>query len=137
VKKILFALSALVLVPTLAAHAQVSSATILELVNGERRVAVLHDVTENAKLDQAAQMKASDMAAKGYFEHNTPDGKTPWDFYSAVGYDWSWAGEILAMDSQTEDNQAIVDAWMSSPEHKKIIMDGRYTETGIGVAVGV
>ncbi|MBX4195709.1 hypothetical protein KW796_02005 [Candidatus Parcubacteria bacterium] len=90
----------------------------------------------NAKLNEAAQLKASDMAARGYFEHNSPEGKTPWDLFAQVNYEWSWAGEILALNTQTEDNAAIVRGWMNSPEHKKIIMDGSYTETGIGIAIG-
>src|SRR5690348_7981084 len=47
--------------------------------NGEALLAL------NAELDSAAQAKANDMAARDYWSHNTPDGKTPWTFITAAG----------------------------------------------------
>ncbi|MBX4198757.1 hypothetical protein KW800_00545 [Candidatus Parcubacteria bacterium] len=128
---------ALLFLPLVPAHAAVSSSSILNLINIERAKAGLSAVTMNTKLSQAAQMKADDMLSQGYFEHIGPDGKDPWSWYAKVGYDWSWAGEILAMNTNTESDTAIIEAWMQSPAHKAIIMDSRYTETGIGMAVGI
>ena len=39
----------------------------------------------NPLLQKAAQLKAQDMAAKGYFSHNSPDGKTPWYWFDLGG----------------------------------------------------
>jgi hypothetical protein len=135
-RKILFTFIALLFVPLAGAHAQVNTSSLLTLINAERHAAGLNDVTLNPKLSQAAQMKANDMVTQNYFEHVGPDGKDPWSWYAAVDYDWSWAGEILALNTNTESNEEIVKSWMNSPGHRAIIMDGRYTEVGIGVAAG-
>lgn len=136
-KKISFAFIALLFIPLSQALASMSSPAVLELVNAERAKAGLSALITESKLTQVAQLKANDMAAKGYFDHVTPDGHDPWYFYALVGYNWSWAGENLGMIQNSESESAIVEAWMNSPEHRKIILDGRYTETGIGIAEGM
>jgi hypothetical protein len=135
-KKFKFALLALLFLPLIPAHAAVTTSSILNLINAERSKARLSPVVNNAKLTEAAQMKADDMLSKGYFAHVGPDGKDPLSWYAKVGYNWSWAGEILALSQNTESDTAIMTAWMNSPEHRFIIMDLRYTETGIGIAIG-
>jgi len=49
-------------------------------------------------LEQAAQLKANDMAEKGYFAHTSPDGKTPWEWLKDVSYPFLAAGENLAVN---------------------------------------
>jgi hypothetical protein len=119
------------------AHAEaISAAKVLELVNAERIKAGLSAVAFESRLTQAAQIKASDMAAKNYFEHVSPDGIDPWDLLAQVGYDWAWAGENLALNSQTLSEEAIVKAWMDSPGHRAIILTSSHTQTGIGITPG-
>lgn len=120
------------------AHAQaVSADRILELVNTERAKAGLGAVRIESRLNEAAGIKARDMAAKTYFDHVSPDGTDPWDLLARVGYDWAWAGENLALNSQTLSEEAIVKAWMESPGHRAIILTESHTETGIGIASGI
>lgn len=122
-------------VSTIHTHAAMNTSSVLGLINSERKAVSLTEVAPNSKLNEAAQMKATDMAAKSYFAHVGPDGNGPTSWLAATGYQWSSTGEILAYNTQ-ESESAIVQSWMNSSEHKAIILDGRYTETGIGIAVG-
>jgi hypothetical protein len=107
---------------------------VIALTNGERHAYDLSSLSENAQLDAAAQAKASDMALKGYFSHNGPDGKEPWAWIKEYGYDYQYAGENLAVKFTA--SQDVVNAWMASPSHKANIVKPAYTEIGVGVAEG-
>ncbi|MDB5224407.1 MAG: hypothetical protein JWO43_29 [Candidatus Adlerbacteria bacterium] len=107
---------------------------VINLTNTERKGNKVGTVTENAKLDAAAAAKAADMAAKGYFSHVGPDGKQPWLWIDAAGYNYQYAGENLAV--RFVDSKDVVNAWMASPSHRANIVKGNYTEIGVGVANG-
>lgn len=110
-------------------------AVIVDLTNIERAEASLTQVLRNSALDQAAQRKAEHMAANQYFAHHSPDGISPWHWFSQVGYNFVHAGENLAI--YFTDSDEVVDAWMNSPAHRANIMNDTYTEIGIGTASGV
>jgi len=105
-----------------------------DLTNQNRQADHLAILTVNPLLNEVAQLKADDMAAKGYFAHTSPDGKAPWYWFTQVGYNYSYAGENLAVDFT--DSQDVAVAWMNSPEHKANILKNEYTEVGTGVATG-
>lgn len=112
--------------------AAVISAVMVDLTNHEREK--IGTLSVNPQLVAAAQAKADDMAEKGYFAHNSPDGTTSWQWFRDAGYSFAFAGENLAVDFT--DSEDVVDAWMDSPTHRANIMDGRFTEIGIATAVG-
>lgn len=85
----------------------------------------------NGELDQAAQTKANDMAARNYWSHNTPDGQTPWTFITAAGYDYQTAGENLAYGFDTSSDT--ITGWMNSPEHRANILNTSYKDVGFGI----
>lgn len=115
--------------------AAVISAVLVDLANDDRAARELNGLRINPKLVAAAQLKANDMAAKGYFSHTTPEGYDSWHWFRIVGYDYSYAGENLAVDfSESNDVER---AWMSSPTHRDNILNGNYTEIGIATAKGV
>lgn len=87
----------------------------------------------NEKLNLAARAKLDDMFRQQYFEHESPDGKTPADLIGATGYEYLVVGENLALGNFANDT-ALVEAWMNSPGHRANILDGKFNE--IGVAVG-
>lgn len=111
-------------------------ANILVLLTNKDRVNQnISELKINPLLEKAAQMKADDMASKGYFAHNTPDGKTPWYWLSQAGYKYVFAGENLAVNFvESEDVQK---AWMASPTHKSNIVNPKYTEIGIATSTGI
>ncbi len=115
--------------------ASVVGSVMTELTNEERTANSLQTLTVSSKLNQAAQMKAADMAANGYFAHTSPEGKTPWYWLDQVGYNYDYAGENLAINFS--DSKDVVEAWMNSPTHEANIVKGSYTEIGTGVAEGI
>jgi hypothetical protein len=115
--------------------AAVISAVLVDLANADRAELELPELTTNPLLTAAAQAKADDMAAKGYFSHTTPEGYDSWHWFKQVGYDYRFAGENLAVNfSDSADVEA---AWMASPTHRDNIVSPRYTEIGIATAVGM
>lgn len=109
-------------------------AVIVELTNDERADDTLGMLTRNALLDAAATQKAKHMAQHEYFAHYSPDGTSPWHWFDAVAYDFVHAGENLAVHFSESD--AVVHAWMDSPGHRANILNGDYTEIGVGTAQG-
>ncbi len=105
------------------------------LTNAERLENNLPQLNESEVLNRAAQLKAEDMAKKGYFAHTSPEGITPWYWLKQVGYNYSYAGENLAVHFL--DSQDVTEAWMNSPSHRANIIHGAYTEVGTGVATGM
>jgi hypothetical protein len=110
-------------------------AVLSTLTNEERTKNNLPTLTINPVLAQAAQLKAEDMASKGYFSHNSPDGKTPWYWFEQVGYKYNFAGENLAVNFS--DSEEVTHAWMNSPTHQANIVGRNYTEMGTGIATGI
>ena len=59
----------------------------LDLTNADRKANALGVLTVNPTLVVAALKKATDMAAKSYFAHTSPEGLTPWHwFFQKTGY---------------------------------------------------
>lgn len=86
----------------------------------------------NSALTAAAQAKANDMAAKGYWSHVSPDGTQPWSFIESAGYNYQAAGENLAYGFGTSEQ--VVSAWMNSPEHRANVLGASYQDVGFASA---
>lgn len=115
-------------------RADVVSGTLVFETNEQRVKDSLPALTRNALLDQAAELKAEDMIANGYFAHFSPTGVSPWYWIQQTGYQYSSAGENLAIDFF--DSKDVVNAWMNSPTHRANILKQKYTEIGIAVKEG-
>lgn len=115
-------------------YASVLAGVLVDLANDDRADNRLDGLTINPVLTEAAQLKANDMAAKGYFAHTSPEGVDPWHWFDEVGYEYSYAGENLAVDFN--DSSAVNTAWMNSPTHRANLLDQHYTEIGIATAEG-
>lgn len=92
------------------------------------------ELRESDVLNRAAQAKADDMAARGYFSHQGPGGEAPWTWFEKAGYRYVYAGENLAV--KFTDSKRVVDAWMASPKHRANIVKSQYQEIGVGIAQG-
>ena len=112
----------------------VSPEAIVDLTNQNREEFGIGGLEKNDLLTLAAQLKAFDMAEKGYFSHTSPEGITPWYWFNLVRYNYSHAGENLAVNFT--DSYDIDKAWMESPTHKKNIINAKFDEIGVGTAVG-
>lgn len=109
-------------------------AVIVSETNGERDVADLPALVRSPILDEAARLKAEDMAARGYFAHYSPEGVSPWHWFNQVNYPFVHAGENLAV--HFTDSKEVVEAWMHSPTHRANIVNNNYREIGVGTAKG-
>lgn len=120
---------------TLDSVSAIYGSVLVKLTNQERVVANVAELTVSPILEKAAQMKADDMAAKGYFAHNTPDGKLPWYWFEQAGYKYKYAGENLAVNFQ--DSEEVQTAWVNSRGHFLNIINPKYTEIGIATSTGI
>lgn len=131
----LYLAQTLLILPSNSYFAAIFASVLVDETNEHRNAEALGTLRVNITLERAAQMKADDMATKGYFAHNAPDGKTPWYWFDQAGYDYVAAGENLAVNFT--DSKDVTEAWMRSPSHRANIMNGNYTEIGIGTAHGI
>jgi len=115
--------------------AAVISGVLADLANQDRQVEMLGMLAINPILERAATLKANDMASKSYFAHTSPEGKNPWYWFKEAGYEFSYAGENLAVNFS--DSALVNQAWMNSPGHRKNILNGNFTEVGIATAEGM
>lgn len=108
-----------------------SHSALLDSTNQQRLAANQSELTIDPLLTAAAQAKANDMAARNYWSHDTPDGKAPWAFISAAGYNYELAGENLAYGFNGAEEAVI--GWMNSPGHRANILNASYQNVGFGV----
>ncbi len=109
----------------------ITAQDMVELTNGSRMEAGLAPLAINGKLAEAAREKANDMFKLQYFDHNSPNGTTPWDFIKSAGYEYRYAGENLAIDFISASGAH--SALMESSPHRDNILNMNYTEIGIAV----
>ena len=117
--------------------------------NEERAYGGLHPLTRVAVIDGIARGHSEDMAARGYFDHDTPEGLDPTARGNAAGYDcrkdygsyytYGLAENIHYASGMGGDARDLarytVSDWMQSPGHRANIMDSAYDRIGVGVAV--
>jgi hypothetical protein len=113
---------------------EVTAQNVFQSVNSARAKEGSHQLIWNDSLAQAAQAKANDMIARNYWSHVTPDGKQPWSFIDATGYNYKLAGENLARNFSNTPN--LVEAWLASPTHRANLLHNAYQETGIAAVKG-
>ncbi|KYZ76697.1 serine protease [Anaerosporomusa subterranea] len=102
----------------------------LTLLNNDRAKNGLPALKSNSQLTRVAESHAKDMIARGYFAHNTPEGKTPFQRMQEAGITYSTAGENLAINSSVA---AAETAFMNSSGHRANILNSSYTDVGVGV----
>ena len=119
------------------------SEAVVCLINRERAADGKSALVPNPQLEAAAEAHAQELVADDYFAHVSPTGETPSDRIRGTGYipsasDGYLIGENLAWGTLSlATPRAIVAAWLASPEHRANILEGRYLETGVGVAPAV
>lgn len=116
----------------LGAKTDFTSSSLLNQTNKNRADAAQQPLVLDPQLTQAAQAKANDMLAHNYWAHNSPQGKTPWSFIAASGYQYQAAGENLAYGFNNADET--ITGWMNSKEHRDNLLNTTYSGVGFGVA---
>jgi uncharacterized protein YkwD len=126
------------LTPT-AANVALVRAAVLCLVNVVRARHGEDPLQSNRPLEAAAESHGREMVAANYFDHVSPSGVTPVDRVREAGYipdsEVGYVvGENLAWGTLSLSTpEAIVNAWVASPEHLANILEARYRDTGIDV----
>jgi uncharacterized protein YkwD len=110
-----------------------AAAQVLSLVNEERAKVGCSPVAANSALTDLAQSYSEDMAARGFFDHTDPDGRTPWDRAEKAGIS-NLGGENIARGQANA--AAVMDAWMNSPGHRANILNCDFKTLGVGVEFG-
>jgi hypothetical protein len=104
-------------------------------VNLERTNRLMPALTQNSKLNTAANIKSADMIERSYFSHVDPDGNYVWPVIEAQGYaPYQALGENLAIDFVS--GEAVVNAWMNSPGHRANILNENFEDQGMGAVLG-
>ncbi|MFD4934551.1 CAP domain-containing protein [Streptomyces virginiae] len=117
--------------PPLDGHSA-EEAAVVELVNQERALAGCGPVRANPPLATLAGAFSLDMATRGFFSHEDPEGNSPWDRATKAGIA-GLGGENIARGQG--DAEAVMKAWMNSPDHKANILNCEFRTLGVGVHV--
>lgn len=110
-----------------------SEETMLQLVNRERTKNNLKILTSDSLLRTVARNHCRDMFQKGYFSHNSLDGRSPFDRMQNEGVSYKTAGENLAFAPTVDIAHT---GLMNSPGHRANILSSDYGKVGIGVIDG-
>ncbi|MBR4410536.1 MAG: hypothetical protein IKV72_00855 [Firmicutes bacterium] len=114
-------------------NAGTKASQVVNLVNQQRQKAGLSGLKSDSELTRLAQLKAEDMAAKGYFSHTSPTYGSAFDMLKKAGYSYRTAGENIAMGQKTAET--VMNGWMNSSGHRANILGSGYTKIGVGYAV--
>ena len=112
----------------------------VQLVNEERQKAGLQALEKQSALDLIAQERSQDMAERGYFSHEDPDGgQLPLErLLVSNNFDYLQAGENIAyfLGPTAVDllPHLSLSKWMESAAHRENLLDGAYNQTGFGIA---
>jgi uncharacterized protein YkwD len=108
---------------------------VLADINALRKQHGLAPLRISARLSAAARQHSQEMAARGYFSHNSANGSS-FDRriarYYPVGGSRFWSvGENLLWSSPDVDAGGALEMWWNSPEHRKNMLTARWREIGL------
>lgn len=106
---------------------------VLKHVNLQRAMNGAGPLTLNARLSDAAQKHAEDMARRDFVDHRSPDGRALQDRMASAGYPWRVIAENLAAGLSSPEGS--VQSWMTSPGHRDNMLNRDFLEAGVGYAV--
>jgi len=110
---------------------------LLAQVNRVRSDHHLVPLVRRTDLDRVAIAHSLDMARRGYFSHQSPEGANPVDRLQQGGVtDMRLAAENLGKTTQADPSTQIVRSWLQSPDHRNNMLAPALNFTGIGIARG-
>src|SRR5882724_5894460 len=108
-------------------------ARMLDLINQERVAAGLKPLAPDPELTEVARRHSADMFARGYFAHDTPEGRDPFERMREAKVRFVTAGENLALAPTVEVAHR---GLMNSPGHRANILFPQFGRVGIGIMDG-
>lgn len=106
---------------------------MLDLVNHERLANGLQPLVLDPELTEVARRHSADMFTRGYFAHDTPEGRTPFDRMKDANVHFLTAGENLALAPTLSIAHT---GLMNSPGHRANILRPQFGRVGIGIMDG-
>ena len=107
--------------------------TAFDLTNDARISRGLSPLNWDAKLCRLARHHSEDMARRGYFDHETPEGLLPKARARAVGYRFRVIAENIAYNKGYQDPAGVaVSRWMKSSGHRENILFNEFQYSAIG-----
>src|SRR5258706_2533409 len=107
---------------------------VLGAINAFRTQHHLVRLRLSTALTTSAREHSHQMAAQGYFAHESADGSAFWKriqrFYPAGSLRYWSVGENLLWSSPDVDPGAALKLWLASPEHRANLMTARWREIG-------
>ena len=104
----------------------------VRLVNAKRLAAGCPKLKWDDRIAAVAQEHSRDMVSRNFFDHTNPDGMDPFERLKESNLPYSAAAEDLALGPRT--GKEAYDTWLKSPEHRRNMLDCRYTRHGVGRA---
>ena len=110
---------------------------VFDLINQQRVKLGLAALEWNADIAEVAREHSENMANFRFFSHRDLDGLMVNDRADALGIKkWRAIGENIAYNRGYENPAAsAVERWMQSPSHRENLLNNRWQESGIGIAV--
>lgn len=111
---------------------------IFQVINQAREERGFSLLRQDPRLQQVARRHSQDMADRRFFAHFNPDGRDVVERLQTANItDFTTAGENIFSKKKVEDPAPIVvREWLSSPGHRKNVLNPRYTVGGVGIARG-
>ncbi|MBV9313282.1 MAG: CAP domain-containing protein [Pseudonocardia sp.] len=111
------------------------AAEVVSITNARRVEVGCNPLKVDHRLVRSAQRHSADMAARGFFGHQDPEGQGFADRERSAGYPMNSGGENVARGQETAAE--VMSVWMNSPPHRRNILNCGFTSIGVGyVAVG-
>lgn len=107
---------------------------LITLVNRHRRARGLGALAWDERVARVAEAHSRDMTRRGFFDHENPDGHSPFDRLAKAGVRYRAAAENIA---EGPDRASVVlDGWIGSTGHRRNLENPAYTHHGIGLHRG-
>lgn len=112
--------------------------TAFDWLNQKRAAQGLPPLKWNEEIAKVARYHSDDMARGRYFSHKQANGSMVNDRADLFGMsDWQSIGENIAFNRGFKlPAESACQQWMNSASHRENVLDKRWKEAGIGVAVG-
>jgi uncharacterized protein YkwD len=110
---------------------------LFNAINSSRLQYGMPSLAADGCVTYLAQVRSNDLAANGYFAHESPSGQSAFTLLDSYGIPSGWAGENLARNNYPTDQTVAVAIrdLMASPSHRENILNSHYSALGVAVTL--
>ena len=109
---------------------------VLAQLNKTRVERGLRPLVASDSLQSASVLHSTAMLTGGFFQHESADGSPFSDrvkrFYPVAGFQTWTVGENLLYSSGEITAEAVIQAWLDSPGHRRNLLSPAWREVGVG-----